>query len=220
MLKLIHQEGRGLLLVSGLCIALLNIAFYTRLPGFFPLILVLSTVLFGLLLQFFRNPTRTIPYQDDRLIYAPADGKVVVIEEAVENEYFQEKRLQVSIFMSPLNVHVNRNPVSGTIRYFLYHPGKYLVAWHPKSSEENERTTIVYDTGKHEILMRQIAGALARRIRWYVDEGDAVQQGEDMGFIKFGSRVDLFLPTDAEIMVKMDQQVQGNKTVLARLDRS
>ena len=214
MLKLIHQEGRGLLLVSGLCIALLNIAFYTRLPGFFPLILVLSTVLFGLLLQFFRNPTRTIPYQDDRLIYAPADGKVVVIEEAVENEYFQEKRLQVSIFMSPLNVHVNRNPVSGTIRYFLYHPGKYLVAWHPKSSEENERTTIVYDTGKHEILMRQIAGALARRIRWYVDEGDAVQQGEDMGFIKFGSRVDLFLPTDAEIMVKMDQQgLDVNPTV-------
>lgn len=220
MLKLIHQEGRGLLLVSGLCIALLNIAFYTRLPAFFPLILVLSTVLFGLLLQFFRNPTRTIPYLDDRLIYAPADGKVVVIEEAVENEYFQEKRLQVSIFMSPLNVHVNRNPVSGTIRYFRYHPGKYLVAWHPKSSEENERTTIVYDTSKHEILMRQIAGALARRIRWYVYEGDAVQQGEDMGFIKFGSRVDLFLPLDAEIMVKMDQQVQGNKTVIARLDRS
>jgi phosphatidylserine decarboxylase len=219
MLKLIHHEGRGLLLVSGLCIALLNIAFYTRLPAFFPPVLLLSAVLFGLLLQFFRNPPRTIPEMDDQLIYAPADGKVVVIEEAVENEYFQEKRLQVSIFMSPINVHVNRNPVSGTVRYFRYHPGKYLVAWHPKSSEENERTTVVYDTGKHEILMRQIAGALARRIRWYVYEGDAVQQGADMGFIKFGSRVDLFLPTDTQIEVQINQSVKGNKTVIGRFPR-
>ncbi|MGI9159229.1 MAG: phosphatidylserine decarboxylase, partial [Saprospiraceae bacterium] len=143
----------------------------------------------------------------------------VVIEETVENEYFQEKRLQVSIFMSPLNVHVNRNPVSGTVRYFRYHPGKYLVAWHPKSSEENERTTVVYDTGKHEILMRQIEGALARRIRWYVYEGDAVQQGADMGFIKFGSRVDLFLPTDTQIEVQINQSVKGNKTVIGRFAR-
>jgi len=134
-----------------------------------------------------------------------------------ETEYFKNKRLQVSIFMSPFNVHVNRNPVSGLVNYFRYHPGKYLVAWHPKSSTENERTTIVYQFGQTEILMRQIAGALARRIKWYIREGDRVEQGRDMGFIKFGSRVDLFLPLDAKIEVTLDQQVKGNKTIVARL---
>ncbi len=154
---------------------------------------------------------------DNHIVYAPADGRVCVIEEVQETEYFKGKRLQVSIFMSPFNVHVNRNPVSGLVNYFRYHPGKYLVAWHPKSSTENERTTIVYQFGQTEILMRQIAGALAKRIKWYVSEGDRVEQGRDMGFIKFGSRVDLFLPLDAKIEVTMDQQVKGNKTVVARL---
>jgi phosphatidylserine decarboxylase len=141
-----------------------------------------------------------------------------VIEEVFEPEYFKDKRLQISIFMSPLNVHVNRNPVPGTIAYAQYHPGKYLVAWHPKSSTENERTSIVYktETGT-EILMRQIAGAVARRIVHYVKPGDTVQQGEDMGFIKFGSRVDLFLPLDAEINVAMDQVMKGNLDVVAHI---
>jgi phosphatidylserine decarboxylase len=217
MLNIIHKEGRGLLLVSGLSFVLLNIAFYNRLPDFFLFALLVSIILYGLVLQFFRNPPRPIAEKDNQVIYAPADGKVVVIEETLENEYFKETRLQVSIFMSPLNVHVNRNPVSGIIRYFRYHPGKYLVAWHPKSSEENERTTLVYDTGKHELLMRQIAGALARRIRWYVHEGEQVKQGEDMGFIKFGSRVDLFLPLHTQIEVQLNQDVKGNQTVIGRL---
>ena len=150
--------------------------------------------------------------------YAPADGRVCVIEAVEEQEYFLEKRLQVSIFMSPFNVHVNRNPVSGIVNYFRYHPGKYLVAWHPKSSTENERTTVVYNLGgETEILMRQIAGALAKRIKWYIQEGDPVKQGGDMGFIKFGSRVDLYLPLGTKVEVSMNQQVKGNKTVIARL---
>jgi len=154
---------------------------------------------------------------DNNLVYAPADGRVCVIEEVFEGEYFKEKRLQVSIFMSPFNVHVNRNPVSGVVNYFRYHPGKYLVAWHPKSSTENERTTVVYDFGGGEILMRQIAGAVAKRIKWYIGEGEKVEQGRDMGFIKFGSRVDLYLPLDAKVEVVMDQQVKGNKTIIARI---
>jgi phosphatidylserine decarboxylase len=178
---------------------------------------VTALVLFGLVLQFFRNPPRHIAAADNGIVYAPADGTVCVIEQTIENEYFKDKRLQISIFMSPLNVHVNRNPVSGITPYVRYHPGKYLVAWHPKSSTENERTTVVYDTGNTQILMRQIAGALARRIRCYLQEGQAVQQGVDMGFIKFGSRVDLFLPLDAKIEVQMNQQVKGNQTIVARL---
>ncbi len=162
---------------------------------------------------------REVLVADNQLVYAPADGRVCVIEEVVEGEYFHEKRLQISIFMSPLNVHVNRNPVSGVVNYFRYHPGKYLVAWHPKSSTENERTTVVYKLGSEtEILMRQIAGAVARRIRWYIKEGDPVKQGGEMGFIKFGSRVDLYLPLDATVEVAMNQQVKGNKTIIARLN--
>ena len=141
----------------------------------------------------------------------------MVIEETNENEYFQDKRLQVSIFMSPTNVHVNRNPISGTVNYFKYHPGKYLVAWHPKSSDENERTTTVISNGDSEILMRQIAGALAKRIVNYLEIGDEVKQGADMGFIKFGSRVDLFLPLDAKIEIEKGEKVKGNLTVIARL---
>lgn len=217
MLSRIHREGHLLLLVTLILLIALNWAMRIFLPVLFWPVLLLSAFVFGLFLQFFRNPSRRIDVADNCLVYAPADGKVCAIEEVTENEYFNDRRIQVSIFMSPLNVHVNRNPVAGVIEYFRYHPGKFLVAWHPKSSEENERTTVVYNAGSAKILMRQIAGAVARRIRWYVHEGQTVRQGEDMGFIKFGSRVDLFLPPDAKIEVSMDQIVKGNKTVVARL---
>lgn len=217
MLLRIHKEGRTILIASALLLFALNIVLAQFLPILFWPILVLSLGFYVLEVQFFRNPVRTIPVADNHIVYAPADGRVCVIEETLETEYFKEKRLQISIFMSPLNVHVNRNPVSGLIRYFRYHPGKYLVAWHPKSSTENERTTTVYNFGQGEILMRQIAGAVARRIKWYIVEGDQVAQGQDMGFIKFGSRVDLFLPLDAKVKVAMNQQVRGNETVIARI---
>lgn len=169
------------------------------------------------ILQFFRNPTRHISRQE-RAVLCPADGKVVIIEEAEEPEYFKGRRLQVSVFMSPINVHINRNPISGLVRFFKYHPGKFLVAWHPKSSTQNERTTIVIQTADgREVLMRQIAGALARRIVWYVKEGDEVLQGDEYGFIKFGSRVDLFLPLDTEMQVSVGDTVKGGITVLGRL---
>ncbi|MCC6282353.1 MAG: phosphatidylserine decarboxylase family protein, partial [Saprospiraceae bacterium] len=197
MLFRIHKEGRTMLTVAGLLLFALNIVIAQFLPIAFWPALVLSVVFYIILLQFFRNPVREVLVADNQLVYAPADGRVCVIEEVFEPEYFKEKRLQISIFMSPFNVHVNRNPVSGVVNYFRYHPGKYLVAWHPKSSTENERTTVVYDFGKGEILMRQIAGALAKRIKWYIGEGEQVEQGRDMGFIKFGSRVDLYLPLDA-----------------------
>ena len=217
MLFRIHKEGYSLLAISALLLVVLNYAIWELAPVLFWPVLVLSIFLYLIILQFFRNPVREVPLTDNHIVYAPADGKVCVIEEVVENEYFNEKRLQVSIFMSPLNVHVNRNPVSGVVNYFRYHKGKYLVAWHPKSSTENERTTVVYGMGNTEILMRQIAGALAKRIKWYISEGEQVQQGRDMGFIKFGSRVDLYLPLDAKIEVEMDQMVKGNKTIIARL---
>ncbi len=217
MLFRIHKEGYSLLAISALLLVVLNYAIGELVPGLFWPVLVLTVVLYLIILQFFRNPVREVLIADNHIIYAPADGKVCVIEEVLENEYFKEKRIQVSIFMSPFNVHVNRNPVSGVVNYFRYHKGKYLVAWHPKSSTENERTTVVYGMGNTEILMRQVAGALAKRIKWYITEGQQVQQGNDMGFIKFGSRVDLFLPLDATIEVQMDQMVKGNKTVIARL---
>jgi phosphatidylserine decarboxylase len=151
-------------------------------------------------------------------VVSPADGKVVVIEEVDADEYFDGKRLQISVFMSPFNVHVNRNPVAGIVRYFKYHPGKYLVAWHPKSSTENERTTVVIETPqKKQVLFKQIAGALAKRIVWYIKEGQLVEQGAEMGFIKFGSRVDLLLPLDAKVKVQLNQKVKGGKTILAEI---
>lgn len=214
----IHKEGRTILIVAALLLFALNIVIEQFLPVVFWPVLVLSIGFYLVILQFFRNPVRTVHVADNNLVYAPADGRICVIEEVFEAEYFNEKRLQVSIFMSPFNVHVNRNPVSGVVNYFRYHPGKYLVAWHPKSSTENERTTVVYDFGQGEILMRQIAGAVAKRIKWYIGEGEQVEQGRDMGFIKFGSRVDLFLPLDAKVEVMMNQQVKGNKTIVARLD--
>ncbi len=213
----IHREGIPSLLLSFGLLAVLggvSLVLWTWGAWAIILLLLIPVVFF---LQFFRNPVRVIPKEDNKLVYAPADGKVVVIEQTEETEFFKDKRIQVSIFMSPLNVHVNRNPVSGTVLFSKYHPGKFLVAWHPKSSSENERTTVVYDTGDAKILMRQIAGAVARRIVNYLKEGQTAKQGEEMGFIKLGSRVDLFLPLDAEILVQPEQIVKGNLTVVARL---
>ncbi|MEL7021263.1 MAG: phosphatidylserine decarboxylase family protein [Bacteroidota bacterium] len=213
----IHREGRRILTSLAILLAICNVIIFYFFPFALQISGIISLILFLAVLQFFRNPKREITLTDDNIVYAPADGKIVVIEETNETEYFNAKRLQVSIFMSPTNVHVNRNPISGTVNYFKYHPGRYLVAWHPKSSTENERTTTVIDTGETEIMMRQIAGALAKRIVNYLEVGDKVEQGKDMGFIKFGSRVDLFLPLDAKIEVEMGQKVKGNKTVIARL---
>ena len=209
------------MLVTGLVLLALNLLAYFYLFSdntiAITLLAVVSLVLFTLIVQFFRIPNRTLT-QHDMQVIAPADGTVVVIEETDETEYFKERRRQVSIFMSPLNVHVNLNPVSGVVRYFRYFPGKYLVAWHPKSSTENERTTIVIQAKNGtEILFRQIAGAVARRIRWYVKEGQAVEQGQEMGFIKFGSRVDVFLPLNAEVKVAIGDRMKGGVTVLAEL---
>jgi phosphatidylserine decarboxylase len=214
----IHKEGFTILLITLLLVASFNILIYWVLRNSIwqSLLIVLSVIFFLLIVWFFRNPERTI-IPDEAVILCPADGKVVVIEEAMENEYFKDKRLQVSIFMSPLNVHVNRYPVSGLVKYFKYHPGKYLVAWHPKSSTLNERSTVVIkDSRGIEILVRQIAGAVARRIVPYAIQGEQVVQGSELGFIKFGSRVDLFLPLDTEISVKIGDKVVGNRTVIGR----
>jgi phosphatidylserine decarboxylase len=213
----IHREGFGLLLIlAGLGLALFVGAFYLY-NWLIISILLIYLVFFGFILQFFRNPIRQTPLQPNWVI-APADGKIVSIEETFEGEYLQKNCYQISIFMSPFNVHVNRNPLSGKILYFKYHPGKYLVAWHPKSSIENERTTLVYQTeAKTEVLVRQIAGAVARRICCYVAENQVVRQGEEFGFIKFGSRVDVFLPLNAQIKVKIGDKTIGGKTLIAEL---
>lgn len=214
----IHREGfRILSLSAGALFAILALVLWL-IPALFLASLIVGGVLFLLVLQFFRHPSRSIPQAGDHLVYSPADGKVVVIEEVEEPEYFKDRRLQVSVFMSPLNVHVNRNPIGGIVRYNVYHPGKYLVAWHPKASTENERTTVVIDNGKSQVLLRQIAGAMAKRIRNYLKEGNRVVQGEEMGFITFGSRVDIFLPLNAKVEVSIGQKVKGNLTLLARLE--
>lgn len=180
-------------------------------------LMAVSLVVFLLILQFFRNPKRSLS-RSDRYIICPADGKVVAIERTTESEYFKDERLQVSIFMSPFNVHANWYPMSGKIRFLRYHAGKKLVAWHPKSSTENERTTIVIEKeNKTQILVRQIAGALANRIVCYPHEGDMVRQSTELGFIKFGSRVDLFLPVSSEINVHLNQKVKGGVDVIAEL---
>jgi phosphatidylserine decarboxylase len=171
-----------------------------------------------LILQFFRNPKRHTDLNDKQVI-SPVDGKVVVSEEVFEKEYFKEKRLQVSVFMSPLNVHVTRYPIGGKVLYSKYHPGKYLVAWHPKASEENERTTVVVENKTYgKVLHRQIAGALAKRIVNYAKVNDEPTQGDESGFIKFGSRVDLFLPLDTKIKVKLNQKVSGGESVIAEIN--
>ena len=212
-----HKEGQKIILIAFFLCATLTILaqFYVQ-PDWLRFGIQAGVILIlVLILQFFRNPKRIASRTFDEIL-APADGKVVAIEEVEETEYFQDKRIQVSIFMSPLNVHVTRYPASGAVEYSKYHPGKYLVAWHPKSSTENERTTVVIQTplfGK--IGYRQIAGALARRIVNYAEVGDSVQQGGDAGFIKFGSRVDLLLPLDSVITVKLNQKVVGAKTCIA-----
>lgn len=179
------------------------------------LIQISAVLLLIIILQFFRNPKRTVILNENQIL-APVDGKVVVIEEVFEGEYFKDKRLQVSIFMSPINVHVTRYPLSGIVKFSKYHPGKFLVAWHPKASEENERTTVVIENKAFgEILYRQIAGALARRIVNYAEEGTQVIQGTDAGFIKFGSRVDIFLPLGTPINVVLNQKAIGGKTIIA-----
>ena len=175
-----------------------------------------TSVIFILFAQFFRIPKR-LPTGGLGDVIAPSDGKVVVIEKVTEPEYFKDERIQVSIFMSPLNVHVQWTPMAGLIRYAVYHSGKYLVAWHPKSSTENERTTLVVESDRGEVLFRQIAGAVARRIKYYIQPGDIVKSGDEVGFIKFGSRIDVFLPLDAEIHVGLDQKVKGRETLLSTL---
>lgn len=212
----IHKEGFPTILISILFGVALTLGVYYLAPSWILLAGVFSIVFILFILSFFRNPTREIPKLDNNLIYAPADGKVVVIEKTFESEYLKEDCWQISIFMSPLNVHVNRHPVNGSVSYEKYHKGKYLVAWHPKSSTLNERHTTAYKVGNHKLLIRQIAGALARRIVNYTSAGDTAIQGNTMGFIKFGSRVDIFVPLNATIEVKKDQVVKGNLDVIAR----
>lgn len=216
----IHREGRTLLFWLLLILVAVNFGLNRWIPEqetVLNVILLVSIVLYLLILQFFRNPFIQLP-NEEKLVFAPADGKVVVIEETTESEYLKDRRKQVSIFMSPINVHINRSPIAGVVEFFKYHPGKYLVAWHPKSSTENERTTMVltHKSGV-KILVRQIAGALARRIKWYVKEGTPLAQGGEFGFIKFGSRVDVFLPLDAEILVSLEEKTKGGRTPIARL---
>jgi phosphatidylserine decarboxylase len=216
----IHKEGYKILLIGFTILVVLNIVLLLFITDILLIKLFFgigSIVLYVFLLFFFRIPVRYLE-PDPGLIYAPADGKVVVIEETEEKEYFKDQRLQVSIFMSPFNMHSNKYPVSGNIKYVEYHPGQYMVAWHPKSSELNERSTIVIETksGK-EILVRQIAGAVARRIVTYAKENQEVKQGDELGFIKFGSRVDIFLPLGTEIEIPILQQVKANKSIIAKI---
>lgn len=214
---MIHKEGYKLIAGSFFTLVIIeSIIIGLHPPLWLALsVLALSLGFWILIIQFFRNPKRNTPKNPNHII-APADGKVVVIEEVEEPEYFKDKRKQVSIFMSPLNVHVNRFPVGGTVQYVKYHPGLYLVAWHPKSSTENERTTVVVKTeNNQEVLFRQIAGAVARRIVYYCKPGDRAEQGSQMGFIKFGSRVDIFLPLTANVNSKLNDVVKGGETVIA-----
>ena len=214
----IHKEGFGIILYTIIAIALIVVTLNYFIPQqsiLHYLMYAVLAIVFYLIVQFFRVPIFKIEINENAIL-CPADGKVVVIEEVEETEYFKDKRLQISVFMSPLNVHVNRYPISGLVKYVKYHPGLYLVAWHPKSSTENERTTIVVeDNKKREVLTRQIAGALAKRIIYYAKENQQIKQGEELGFIKFGSRVDLYLPLGSKVAVNINQVVKGGKTVLA-----
>ena len=214
----IHKEGYKTIAWATIIFGLINIVSFYYLsfstPVISTLIFIVTLGLLIFLISFFRIPTRNFTINEDAIV-APADGKVVAIEEVQADEYFNDRRIQVSIFMSPLNVHVNRNPVSGDVAYSQYHKGKYLVAWHPKSSTENERHTIVYRKDGKEVLTKQIAGALAKRIVNYLQTGQKVKQADEMGFIKFGSRVDLLLPLDAKILVKIGDLPKGGITVVA-----
>lgn len=214
----IHKEGRLYLLILAVVLIGLNalLASIAK-PLIFWIVVVVSVVIFLLNLQFFRSPKRKLT-KGERVVVSPADGKVVVIEKVVEDEYLKDERIQVSIFMSPFNVHLNRVPLSGTVEYYKYHKGKYMVAFHPKSSQLNERNTaVIVNSAGTKVLMRQIAGAVAKRIRFYLQPGQHVQQGEELGFIKFGSRMDVFLPLDADIQVSLNQRTKGGQTVIAYL---
>ncbi|NJM15044.1 MAG: phosphatidylserine decarboxylase family protein [Bacteroidales bacterium] len=216
----VHKEGHATIFSSLVLVTTFNLTMgyffnFHVVAQFF--IASISMAFFGLIVWFFRVPQRKV-HKSNQVAYCPADGKVVVIEQVFESEYLHKECIQVSIFMSPLNVHINYFPVSGEVVYTKYHPGKYLVAWHPKSSTENERTTTVIKTAKgKEILIRQIAGAVARRVVNYARLGQTAEQGEQLGFIKFGSRVDVFLPLDAQVSVEMEQVVQGNVSMLAEI---
>ena len=214
----LHKEGYslvgGVVVVSSIALVLMN--YYSAPVWGMWVVGVCFSIVFILFAQFFRLPSRTINTVDGNVI-CPSDGKVVVIEKVHEPEYFNDKRIQVSIFMSPLNVHAQWTPLAGVVKFAVYHAGKYLVAWHPKSSLLNERTTLVIEGSRGEVLFRQIAGAVARRIRYYITEGDVIEAGQSVGFIKFGSRIDVYLPLDAEIKVKLDEKVTGRETILAIL---
>lgn len=214
----IHKEGYRSIAVAALLFGIINLFSFHFLGGNYEwlalVVFIVTLVLFLFIISFFRLPSRLLSVHDSQII-CPADGKVVVIEEIMEEEYFKDKRIQVSIFMSPANVHVNRNPISGDVLYSQYHKGKYLVAWHPKSSTENERHSVVIENENGQLLVKQIAGALAKRIVNYLKPNMEVNQGNEMGFIKFGSRVDVVLPVEAAIQVKLNQKVKGGVTVLA-----
>lgn len=218
----LHREGYLIILIGVLILGAIHVGNYFLLQAtgwdwLYYLLTLGELVMLYLIVQFFRVPNRTVNAEDLDIV-CPADGKVVVIEEVEETEYFKDKRIQISIFMSPLNVHANWNPIKGIVKYVKYHPGLFLVAWHPKSSTDNERSTFVveHENGK-EVLFRQIAGAVARRICYYAKEGDKVNQGTEFGFIKFGSRIDLFLPLDAKVDVKIGDKVQGKITKIGSL---
>ena len=218
----IHKEGYKILITLGVILIGVNLLIEILVPSKNLLQIISGGVSFSMFFavaSFFRIPNRLL-HGDDNCVIAPADGKIVAIEEVEETEYFKDKRLQVSIFMSPANVHVNRNPIAGIVKYIKYHPGKYLVAWHPKSSKSNEHNSVVIENEENnlEILVRQIAGKLARRIVHYVEEGMPVKQNGELGFIKFGSRVDLFLPLDTEINVELKQKVVGGKTIIGKIN--
>lgn len=217
----IHKEGYRTIIITGIVFLLINLIAFFLISFNYPiltLLLFIATLgLFLFIISFFRVPSRQL-ITGEKLVVAPADGKVVVIEEMFDNEYFNDKRLQISIFMSPANVHQNRSPVSGEVVYSTYHKGKYLVAWHPKSSTENERHSVVIKNSRAEVLVKQIAGALAKRIVNYLREGQTIEQSAEFGFIKFGSRVDVLLPPGTKVDVKLNQVVKGGITVLATLD--
>jgi len=213
----IHKEGTATIIITAFVMLIFNVLLLPFIKAYPPLISIfwiLSFIFLIAVIQFFRLPARKAE-QDESLVLSPADGTVVVIEEIMETEYYNEKRIQVSIFMSPLNVHCNWSPISGIVKYVKYHPGKFLLAWNPKSSTDNERTTFVFENSKASVLVRQIAGFVARRICYYPELDNNMEQGEEIGFIKFGSRVDLLLPLDADIKVTLNQKVTGKISTIA-----
>lgn len=217
----IHKEGYKTILISAMVFAVINLASFYYLSFYYPwltwFIFIATLVLLLFIISFFRVPKRKVSL-DEKMVVSPADGKVVVIEEIFDTEYFNDRRLQISIFMSPANVHQNRTPVSGEVVYSKYHKGKYLVAWNPKSSTENERHSVVIKNPAAEILVKQIAGAVAKRIINYLSVGQKVEQSAEMGFIKFGSRVDVLLPLGTKVNVQLNQHVQGGVSILAKFE--